>query len=240
MLYRHVIHSDRRSRADRWVHAVERGLLALLPSLDHGGWRPRNGLVMRAAARYIIDAMGEGRRRSPAEHPLSHRQLNYRTLDQLRRVLDTDLITPLCLACIVEYGTKHGRPHAMRLSDTGRLLLNITRDRGFLVAPTSDTQAPRTITTPDFEVLLFPEGDYLDLKQKLAAFARPVKTEQVFHFKITRERVAHAAASGMSPDAILQVLQSHSDNALPQNVAYSIKDWAEAELGAIGDAAGEG
>jgi len=223
-LYRHVIHSERRRRADRWVQAVERGLLALLPSLDHGGWRPRRGLVMRAAARYIIDTLGENRPYSQAEHPLSNRRLNYRTLDQLRRVLEVDLVTPLCVCCIIEYGSRNDRPFAMRLSDLGRRLLNIKNGGGR--RRKRDSAGTRTITTPDFEVLLFPEGDYADMKQRLGAFCKPIKTEQVFHFKVTRERVAHAVASGLTTEDILTTLQSHSDSELPQNVAYSVTDWA--------------
>ena len=220
LVYRHVMHMERRRRADRWVEAVERGLLALLPGLDHGGWRPRHGLAMRATARYIVDAVRESRAHGPADSHLSHRQHNYRTLEQLRRVLESGVIHPLCMTRLVEYGNKQGRPFAMRLSATGRLLLHMPKDD-------RETQGkPRIITTPDFEVLLFPEGDYSELKQKLAAFCKPVKTEQVFHFKLVRERVAYAVSAGMTSSDILDVLTSHCDNKLPQNVVYSVEDWA--------------
>ena len=175
---------------------------------------------MRAASRYIIDAARESRNHVQADSSLNHRQQNYRTLEQLRRMLDSEVVHPLCISRIIEYGSRDDRPFAMRLSEMGRLLLDI-HEQG-----ERSQEKPRLIVTPDFEVLLFPEGAYVDLKQKLAAFCKPVKTEQVFHFKLTRERVAHAVASGLPSDAILSLLRSHCDNQLPQNVVYSIQDWA--------------
>ena len=221
LIYRRIIHADRRGRGERWVNAVQRGLLALLPSLDHGGWGPRQGLVMRATARYIIDAVHDGRNHAHADSALNHRQYNYRTLEQLRSVLESELVYPLCIARIVEYGSKEDMPFAMRLSTMGCLLLDIVKEG-------EQSQGnPRIIAAPDFEVLLFPEGAYYELKQTLAAFCKPVKTEQVFHFKVTRERVAHAVASGMTSEGILGLLRSHCENELPQNVVYSIQDWAK-------------
>ena len=220
LMYRFIVHAETRRRSERWIQAVERGLLALLPNLDHGGWRPRHGLVMRASARYVIDAVKESRDRAHHGSAINHRHYNYRTLDQLRRVLENDLIRPLCVARIIEYGSKAEQPFAMRLSPMGCVLL------GLPPREIDGDRQPRIIVTPDFEVLLFPEGDYFSLKQKMAAFCKPIKTEQVFHFKLVRERVAHAVTCGLTSGAILDTLRKHSANPLPQNVVYSIEDWA--------------
>ena len=223
LMYRFIVHAETRRRSDRWVQAVERGLLALLPNLDHGGWRPRHGLVMRATARYVIDTVKESRARGHHEHANNnshHRHYNYRTLDQLRRILENDLIRPLCVTRIIEYGSKEEQPFAMRLSPMGCLLL------GLPPRETDGDREPRIIVTPDFEVLLFPEGDYFCLNQQLAAFCKPTKTEQVFHFKLVRERVAHAVTCGLTSEGILDTLRQHCANPLPQNVVYSVEDWA--------------
>jgi len=50
--------------------------------------------------------------------------------------------------------------------------------------------------------------------------------DKTYHFRLTRHDVEAAVLYGVSADAILQFLQSYSRTPIPQNVEYSIRDWA--------------
>jgi hypothetical protein len=79
----------------------------------------------------------------------------------------------------------------------------------------------------DFEVLLFPEGDSYDLIQRLDHFAERVSAENANRFRITPRSVERAVASGMTVAEILETLSENSASELPQNVAFSIRNFAE-------------
>ena len=86
----------------------------------------------------------------------------------------------------------------------------------------------KLITTPDFEVIIMPEGDAVRLRYEVGRFAASEKFEQTYHLRITKERVEEAVARGLSADDMVRVLHEHSQTgAVTQNVEYSIRGWAE-------------
>jgi hypothetical protein len=83
------------------------------------------------------------------------------------------------------------------------------------------------IVNPDFEVILFQDGDSYDLITQLDKFAMRTKSDNTYHFKITSSTVEKAVAEGMTAAEILTLLSENSRVGIPQNVIYSIKEWAE-------------
>ncbi len=115
----------------------------------------------------------------------------------------------------------HGRPVAMRLTRTGARLLGV-------VAESSEVPAAigNLIVTPDFEVVLFSTGDDAELVHDLDRFCTRDRNGQLVHFRITEKGVQRALAEGMFLARIEGTLVQNSRTPVPQNVLYTIRDWA--------------
>jgi hypothetical protein len=116
---------------------------------------------------------------------------------------------------------KAGRPVAMRLTSSGARLLGLEVTAG--IPP----GASNLVVTPDFEVVLFPTGDDGELIHALDRFTVREKQEALLHFRITEEAIARALRGGFGLFELLRLLERHSRTPLPQNVAFSIRDWAQ-------------
>jgi len=128
----------------------------------------------------------------------------------------------LYLLGIVDLGYDgHGRPVAMRLTRMGAKMLGIsggTEERAGI---------GNLIVTPDFEVVLFPTGDDSELVHDLDRFCKREKNGgHLVHFRILEKGVHRALAEGMFLGRILTTLEQNSRTPVPQNVIYSIRDWA--------------
>jgi hypothetical protein len=83
------------------------------------------------------------------------------------------------------------------------------------------------IVNPDFEILLFlDKGDTYDLITRLDRFAERVSSDSVYRYKVTEPSIEKAVAEGVDVAEILRVLSESARGAIPQNVVYSIKEWA--------------
>jgi hypothetical protein len=112
-------------------------------------------------------------------------------------------------------------PVAVRITELGQRVLGVEG-----VESGSCGLAP-LVVNPDFEVLVFPEGEVIELVHTLDRFAIRTKSEEVSRYQILKEGVERAVVKGMSPDEILSFLTAHSRTPIPQNVEYSIRDWGE-------------
>jgi hypothetical protein len=128
----------------------------------------------------------------------------------------------LYLIGIVDLGyDKSERPVALRLTRSGARLLG--------VGETSGSDAPligSLIVTPDFEIVLFPTGDDAELVHELDRFCVREKAGETLHFRILERSVNRALSEGMQLSRILDTLRAHSRTPVPQNVVYSVRDWA--------------
>jgi hypothetical protein len=128
----------------------------------------------------------------------------------------------LYLLGIVDLGyDKSGRPVAMRLTRIGARLLGLADD-----APEGAPRLGTLVVTPDFEVVLFPTGDDAELVHDLDRFCSRGAGGAVMHFRIDARSVHRALSEGMFLKRILNTLEHHSRTPVPQNVLYSIRDWA--------------
>jgi hypothetical protein len=128
----------------------------------------------------------------------------------------------LYLLGIIDLGyDKSGRPVAMRLTTSGARLV-----RGELGAVPGAGSTGSLVVTPDFEVVLFPTGDDGELIHSLDRFCVREKQGSLLHFRITQDGVERALRGGMGLAELLAVIETNSRTPVPQNVAFSLKDWA--------------
>lgn len=119
---------------------------------------------------------------------------------------------------LIDIAMAGDEPVGVRLSALGRRLL---LDEG-----TPDAEAKPFIVNPDFELLVLPEGAVDDLLHALDQIAVRVRTGEVLHYRLDRQKVERATVGGMSADELIAFLSRNARAALPQNVEYSIRSWS--------------
>ena len=129
----------------------------------------------------------------------------------------------LYLLGIVDLGyDKSGRPVAMRLTRTGARLLGVMEG----TPEGARAGVGSLVVTPDFEVVLFPTGDDGELIHDLDRFCVRESQGSVLHFRVNDRSIQRALSEGMYLRRIVTTLEQHSRTPVPQNVLYSIRDWA--------------
>ena len=81
------------------------------------------------------------------------------------------------------------------------------------------------VVQPNFELLLLQPD--LSTLYHLLPFAQLNQAGMVSRLTLTRESVLRGIAAGVSVEKILQLLEEHSQKGVPQNVAYTLNDWAK-------------
>ncbi len=122
---------------------------------------------------------------------------------------------------LVDLGLRDGRPVALRLSRLGAELLG--------AESANDVGGARStvVVNPDFEMILFPGDDEHEVVHSFDRFSVRLKTDHIHHFRIEKQSVQAALTDGMSLAQIVQELTDRSRSPLPQNVVYSLEDWAD-------------
>lgn len=118
-------------------------------------------------------------------------------------------------------------PDAFMLTEIGAEVL-----RSDLSASQQPTERP-LIVQPNFQALLMEPS--MPVLYWLARFASLDQVGRVSRFTLTREalarglRLGERLAPGITPatiDDVIAFLEAHTQKALPQNVAYTMRDWA--------------
>lgn len=127
----------------------------------------------------------------------------------------------LYLLGVIDLGyDKSGRPVAMRLTHAGARLV------GSELGSTRSGATGSLVVTPDFEVVLFPTGDDGELIHALDRFCAREKQGSLLHFRISKDGVERALRGAVGLGELLATLEANSRTPVPQNVAFSIRDWA--------------
>jgi hypothetical protein len=128
----------------------------------------------------------------------------------------------LYLLGIIDLGyDSQKRPVAMRLAPHGARLLGLDPER-----ERTKLAVGSLIVTPTFEVVLFKSGDDAELMHELDRFAVRERGGETVVFRIEEASVRRALVEGMGLDQLLLTLESNSRTPVPQNVSFSIRDWA--------------
>lgn len=80
------------------------------------------------------------------------------------------------------------------------------------------------VVQPNFQVLLM--EPYMPAIYWLVRYASLEQMGRVSRFTLTREALLRGMADGASIDEVLRFLQTHCQKSLPQNVIYTLRDWA--------------
>ncbi|MFN0204745.1 MAG: helicase-associated domain-containing protein [Planctomycetota bacterium] len=128
----------------------------------------------------------------------------------------------LSLLGIVDLGLDSvGRPVAIRLSRMGAKLLGVLPQTSFRAGHS------HLIVNPNFEIVLLPEGDEFELAHALDRFCIRKKHEVLYHYEITEESFKRGLRDGMKVSEMQNILSRHARSPLPQNIIFSIHEWAE-------------
>lgn len=193
--------------AEMWAYHRERHLsghqdlgmaLAALRRTDPG----RDAWIDLAALGELVAARRAGPGRGPAHARLERFLLRF-----------------LSLSGMLAHGRRGGRVVA-RLTPLGRAILDEEP------LPAGEPRNPAALwVQPSFEVLVPPETPPR-LWWDLDRMADLEQTGAVMRYRLSRESVYQALAAGWDAERIGRFLAAHSRTGVPQNVAYTIREWA--------------
>jgi hypothetical protein len=192
-----------------------------IKSLELGSWVDIHAPAFAARNRYLaqLDANGV-RERFQSRYQFAH-QSGMRDPHQLALSLTQWARERLFLFGLVDLGDVDGKPACLRLTALGAKALGVSVPEG-----AGEGSAP-LIVNPDFEIILYPDGDTYDLVTELDRFADRVSSDSAYRYRLTEGSIEKAVAEGLEPSSILRTLSEHSRVEVPQNVIYSIGQWAE-------------
>ena len=127
----------------------------------------------------------------------------------------------LYLLGLIDLGyDQKARPVAMRLTASGARLF------GIAATSKADETVGSLVVTPDFEIVLFPTGDDYELMHDLDRFCDRGSQGHLLHYSLTKASVRRALGQGFALAHIARILEDCSRTPVPQNVLFSIHDWA--------------
>jgi hypothetical protein len=181
-----------------WYETTE--LAAYLRRVDPFFMRPRHEIIRYRGTRAVQDAM--------------------ESWDQVEgRLIRTILEGPLrwlgVLALPAEAGTPCDR---WSLTPLGAWLLDLGE-------PSAEIASARPIVVqPTFEItIVAPTARHVHVLNTIADLTHP---DVAPRYELTRESIFRALAAGWTVERVEELLETGSGRPLPQNVAYTIREWA--------------
>jgi len=193
------------------VHYVWKEMLDTLRDLPIDKHVPVLVVVSRLVLR-LLDSLAT----DPTQSELLAR---FESLDNMAEAVVSWLLM-LAQHGLLEIRPESGTPLDLRLTEIGAAALRRP------LPPHTPEEERILIVNPDFEVIVFRHGPEWYATAMLAKFARHQKSDQTHHFRVTARDVQSAVLLGMKADDMLGFLAAHSRTPIPQNVEYSIRDWA--------------
>jgi hypothetical protein len=109
-------------------------------------------------------------------------------------------------------------PDSFMLTELGAEVLSGEQSASQMFSPRA------LVVQPNFQVLLM--EPYMPAIYWLMRFASLDQMGRVSRFTLTREALQRGMDDGTSIEDALRFLQTHSQKSLPQNVIYTLRDWA--------------
>jgi hypothetical protein len=201
---------------------LRRLALERLHGLKPGRWYDFGLFVGAVRQRYLAELDESGLREAYQSRFQYSPEAHLRDLPQLSQIVASFLSEELHFLGLVDLALDGSRLAALSLTPLAVKALGLS-------APAS-AEAParsRLLVNSDFEVLLLSEGDSYELIQRLDRFAERVNPQDAHRFRVTQRSVERAVAGGLTAAEILDTLAAHSTSDLPQNLAFSIRQYAE-------------
>ncbi|UCE74936.1 MAG: helicase-associated domain-containing protein [Methanomassiliicoccales archaeon] len=130
----------------------------------------------------------------------------------------------LKLLGIVEIAENQDKEKFLALTKLGNYCLGGLSEKKFIKM--MSLRRGKFMVHPNFEVTVVSKEINPKVLLKLAMFSEPTKLDTVSVFRITRESVKGGICLGLIADEMLSFLEENCKGTVPQNVDYSIKDWA--------------
>jgi len=110
-----------------------------------------------------------------------------------------------------------------------RFVMTVTSERFFqnVSLPLDEIMNDFFTVQPNFEIIVGPELNPL-IRFKLELLSIRITRDIILTYKVTQEGITRARERGMSTGEILVFFDSHSRTPVPQNVRFSIENWAKA------------
>lgn len=194
--------------------------LERLKELKPGRWYDFQLFVGAVRQRYLAQLDAAGLREAYQSRFQYSPEAHLRDLPQLGQVVAGFLGEELHLLGLLDVAVEAGRPVMLCLTPLAVKALGLAESE---TPPASS----RLLVNSDFEVLLLPEADAYDLIQRLDRFAERVAPDDAHRFRVTPRSVERAIAGGLTAAEILDTLAAHSQSDLPQNIVFSIREYAE-------------
>ena len=130
----------------------------------------------------------------------------------------------LCTSYLAGLDAGDIQKHKERLLKAGLAAESSTGLRKVTCIPSSAEGA--IVVQPDFS--LYVQGSLtFEESMMLALYAEIRELDVISHWEITRESFMRGIRSGISATGFINLLESKSDSALPQNILFSLKSWEE-------------
>ncbi len=227
---------DRRALpAYYWTTTDRTRLLDQLRRCHPGGWYRVSSLLYALWQQAPLDLSGERARAGTGPLAALHAQRERWLERDGQRTLGM-LCSTLADLGLVELGWEEAdqrqvtaaAPAAVRLTPLGMLALG--------VAPageetTGDAAGSGLIVQPSFELVLLQTR--LPLVYALLPWAEAIQIGVAATLRLTQRSVLRGLAHGGRLEDLLGLLTTSSGREAPQNVAYSLKDWARGHQGAL-------
>ena len=210
------------------LRGLRQRFLDTVKDIGPGIWIESSRIIGDVRNQYLQHAV---RPEQASRYQERHKHAPFPTLatpDVLRRSLQKFIVSGLARVGMVELAV-HGRdsnPWAFRLSRIGAETLGLKFQES--EAPTGIS----LVVNPDHEIVVFPENATPQLIHDIGRFAIRKKADFALHYQLSQESIQEAAATGMTAEEILGVLDEHGRHELPENVAFSINEWCEKMIAA--------
>jgi hypothetical protein len=194
----------------------------VLRASEPGVWYPSHAHAGRVLSRYLMGLLDQSG--APGRHPAASEAAVWRyprpsdTVAVVAAAAREPLRQALNYAGLIDIGRRGDQAFV-----AATRLVPIVLGEASLPAPSGRL----IIVNPDFEVVLFPEEGHLEFLHRLCAFCEREKSEVTLHLRITQESVQRAVLRGLTAEGMIATLRDQCRAPLPQNVEYSIRNWAE-------------
>lgn len=97
---------------------------------------------------------------------------------------------------------------------------------GVVTMDAQEPTGPRFVVQPDFEIIAPADGESIGAIVRLSRIADVISFDRAALLRLTKESVLRALDNGLSHADVLRILSDEGRVPVPQNVEYSISDWA--------------
>ena len=219
----YAMKSGTRGMSSLHHRGLRRGFIDFMREREVGTWLEIAPTAVRARNRWLLEMV---RPEQAQRYQDRHKNAPFPKLatpDGMLRFLQSWVIESLTRIGVVDQATRKGekRPWAVRLGLAGGRAL------GLQINDSSVPQGLAMVINPDHEIIVFPENAGPDVLHELGRFAQREKADFALHYRLTRDSIQDAASAGLSTDEILSFLDEQTRHGIPDNVAYSIREWCE-------------